>query len=131
MSAFSGVDKVHMLGKAMQVAEMNHRVISNNIANVDTPHFNPQEIDFQDTLRREIHGQGRFELRRSLHRHMDLTREAPRFSRLAMSSKNDYNKVDLDHEITKLAENRGKYNLYGSFLVKHFQQVKRMLSDIR
>lgn len=131
MPAFAAMPVAEVLQAAMKTATMNQRVIANNIANVDTPHFTPVEMDFQDTLRAVIEGRDRFSLRRADSRHLEGTRNLVRFQRLAKSSKNDYNKVDLDSEVVKLNENTGRYTTYGSLLIKRYQQLRDMLNNIR
>ncbi|NIA14327.1 MAG: flagellar basal body rod protein FlgB [Nitrospiraceae bacterium] len=131
MSALSGIDAGQLLIAGMRVASENHRIIANNIANVDTPNFNPTEMDFQKTLSKLVEGQGRLQLRRTRPRHFDKLATPPQFERLAFLSKNDYNKVDLDDQMVKLSENTGRYTTYGSLLVKRFEQIKSMLQDLR
>ena len=129
--AFRGVDSVQLLTAAMKVAVQNHTVIANNVANVDTPGYNPVKLDFQATLRDALEGRGRVSLRKTQARHLDALREFPRFQHLALSSKNDYNKVDIEQEMADLSENTGNYTTYGSLLVKQFKAVKDMLSTLR
>ncbi len=131
MRPFAGVDTMRLLVEAMKVTEVNHRVIANNIANVDTPHFNPTRLDFQDTLREIMEGRGRISLRRTQSRHLDMTKHRPDYDRLVTLSKNDANKVDLEEEMTQLTQNTGRYQTYGSLVVKQFDQIKNMLSNLR
>jgi flagellar basal-body rod protein FlgB len=116
---------------ALSVVQENQRLIANNIANVDTPNFDPVEMDFQKTLQRVVEGQGRVQLRRTRPQHFDKLSTPSQFERLASLSKNDYNKVDLDGEMAKLSENTGRYTTYGSLLVKRFEEVKNMLQTLR
>lgn len=129
--AFEGVSSVRLLQDAMRVCVQNHTVIANNIANADTPNFTPSKLDFQGTLQETLGGRGRFSLRKTQARHLDISREIPRFEHIALSSKNDYNKVDLEQEMADLSENTGKYTIYGSLLVKQFKQAKDMLAGLR
>ncbi|MCP4646038.1 MAG: flagellar basal body rod protein FlgB [bacterium] len=131
MAAFAGVDRLQLLTEGMRVAQFNHKLISQNIANAETPNYNPVSLDFQRTLRAALEGRSRFQLRRTDPRHLEKARPLARFERLAIQSKNDYNKVDLDHEMTRLAENTGRYTTYGSLLVKEFQGLKDLLKNIR
>lgn len=132
MSPYSGVDTSRLLVAGMRVAQANHRIIANNIANVDTPGYNPVSLDFQATLSNAIKGLGRISLRKTRPRHFDggsgIRLEA---KSLVITSKNDYNKVDIDKEITNLAKNTGDFNLFSSMLVKQFQMVKSMLANER
>lgn len=130
MVPFGGVDTGRVLVEAMKTAEMKHRVLANNIANVDTPHFNPGHVDFQKTLQGLIEGRGGVALRTSRPRHLDLGAARPQFKRLAVLSKNDYNKVDLDEQLSDLSENTGKYTVYARLLTKRFEVVKNMLQSL-
>ncbi len=131
MSAFRGIGTTDVLQAAMRTASMNHRIIANNIANVDTPNFNPVQMDFQSTLRAVLDGGERISLRRTHPRHLEATRYLTRFDRLARTSKSDYNKVELEHEMASLDENTGNYNLYGSLLVRQFREYRNMLNNMR
>lgn len=115
----------------MNVAQDNHRVIANNIANADTPRYNPVRLDFQATLRNALEGRGRTSLRRTRPQHLEASHFRPSYSRLVTHSKNDLNKVDIDAEMANLSENTGRYNVFGSLLVKQFQVVKNILTNAR
>ena len=131
MSSFGGVDVVRLLQEGMRVASDNHRLIANNIANADTPNYSPVHLDFQATLRAAIGGRSRISLRKTQARHLDGVRQFAQFEHLAKSSKNDYNKVDLEDEMSRLSMNTGRYTTYGSLLTKRFSTMKNMLSTLR
>lgn len=131
MQPYPGVDKVTLLTTAMRVAQDNHRIIANNIANVDTPRYNPVELDFKQTLRNALGGRGRISLRRTRSRHIEARRAHAALESVVILSKNDYNKVDVDKEIANLSKNTGRYNVYGSLLVKHFQTLKSVITNAR
>jgi flagellar basal-body rod protein FlgB len=127
---FGGVDAGRLLLSAMKTAEVQHRVLANNIANVDTPHFNPTHLDFAKALKAEVEGRSGVALRASRPRHFDLTVPGPQFERLAILSKNDYNKVDLDEQLAALSENTGRYTVYARLLTKRFEVNKTMLQSL-
>lgn len=131
MASFAGVDMIRLLQGAMKTAEMNHRVIANNVANVDTPHFTPQRMDFQETLRGVLAGGDRISLRKTHPRHLDASRSVVGIKALANSSKNDYNKIDIDEEMAKLSENTGRYVMYSSLMVRYFRSIRDMLNNVR
>jgi flagellar basal-body rod protein FlgB len=128
---FEGVDTSLVLQAAMRAAVLNHSLIANNVANVDTPNYNPVSLDFQKTLRAELEGRARFALRRTDPRHLEGGRSLASFRKGAVLSKNDYNKVDLDEEMAKLSENTGRYVTYSSLLTKRFRVMKDMLTTLR
>lgn len=130
MAAFEGVDATRLLLGAMKTAEMNHRYLANNIANADTPGFNPAALDFQKTLRSMMDGRDSLNLRKSGSRHIDFSKNQVEFEHLAYLSKNDYNKVDLDDQMARLQENTGNYTAYAALLSKRFQMTKDILSGL-
>ena len=74
MPPFAGVDAVRLLHQGMKTAALNHRIIANNIANADTPNYNPVKLDFQATMRAALEGRDRFWLRRGRPRHIGAVR---------------------------------------------------------
>ncbi|MFP6582265.1 MAG: flagellar basal body rod protein FlgB [Candidatus Hydrogenedentota bacterium] len=131
MSVFSGVSTVDLLASAMGVAQDNHRIIANNIANADTPGYTPVKLDFQGTLRSAIGGRGRISLRSTRPQHLQREFGTPRTHRFRSTSTNDGNKVELEMEIAALSKNTRKYSLYASILAKQFQMTKYMLTNTR
>ena len=130
MSTYAGVDTTTLLVQAMKVREQNHLFLANNIANVDTPHYTPVELDFEKTLRSMVEGRGGVTLRTTRPQHFDHETHRLDFDRLAFLSKNDYNKVDLDDQITKLSQNTGEYTTYARLLSKKFEMTKAMLQSL-
>lgn len=131
MEAFAGISAERVLVESLNVAATNHRILANNIANADTPHFTPTELDFRGTLRRALEGRSHVDLRTTRARHIDYRSERPEFERLVFLSKNDYNGVDLDDQMAKLAENRGKYTTYTALLTKRYRTYNAMLDSLR
>lgn len=130
MNSLAGTDTTRLLMSAMKTAEMNHRYLANNIANADTPGFNPANIDFQKTLSAVMDGQESMRLRTGTSRHLSFSRNTVEFERLASLSKNDYNKVDLDDQMARLQENTGRYTSYAALVSKRFQMTKDMLNSL-
>ena len=130
MTRYAGVETSTLLVQAMKVREQNHRFLANNIANVDTPHYNPVELDFEKTLRSMVEGRGGLALRTTRPQHFDHESHRVNFERLAFLSKNDYNKVDLDDQMTKLSQNTGEYTTYARLLGKKFEMTKSMLQSL-
>ncbi len=129
--SFGGANVSQVLVSAMKVAELNHRVIANNIANSDTPHFSPSVLDFQRTLQAAVAGGGdHIALRTSRSRHQDRARVHTQLERKSALSKNDFNQVDLEEELSRLAENRGRYTLYSRLLTKKFQVAGELLDSL-
>ncbi|HNR30106.1 MAG TPA: flagellar basal body rod protein FlgB [Candidatus Hydrogenedentes bacterium] len=131
MQVFAGVSADRMLIEGLKVSATNHRILANNIANADTPRFAPTELDFQATLRRALEGRDHVDLRTTQVRHLEYRSHRPKFEGLAFLSKNDYNAVDLDDQLAKLAENRGRYVTYSALLTKQYRSYRTMLDNLR
>lgn len=131
MISFADVDTTRLLSSAMEVATLNHRLLASNIANADTPGYNPIRLDFQATLRQTLEGRGGFALRTDHPRHFDKTEYRPNFERLAFLSKNDYNKVDLDEQMANLSKNTGQFTTYARLLSRRFEQSRALLNNLR
>ncbi len=129
---FEGVDTARLLHGAMRVAVTNHTIIANNVTNADTPGYNPTSLDFKATLKDVIGGKRSVSLRKTHPKHLQgRPRMSATFERKAVLSKNDFNKVDLEHEMDQLNRNSGNYDVYGALLTKRFAQAREMLQRLR
>ena len=131
MLPYAGIDTSRLLQESMKVCQFNHRIIANNVANVDTPRYNSVEVDFQATLRSALEGRGRIPLRKTRSQHFEAQRFRPEFENKTVFSKNDYNKVDIDEQMANLSKNTGRFMVYGSLLAKRFNIIKNTLNQLR
>lgn len=130
----TGIEKIKadtMLISAMKVAEINHRYIANNIANVDTPGYTQRELDFQKSLNAVLQGRGGIVLRTSHPRHIQVEREGAVIEKKNNVLKNDLNSVDIDEQIARLTENTGKITVYTALMAKRFSQLATIINDLK
>lgn len=120
ISRIADSDLESVLTKAISIRALNHKYIANNIANVDTPGFKPQHVSFKDTLISSLRRTGK-----------GLEARDVRFQKEPPWLKNDKNSVDIDYEMTHLAQNTQDYRLYVTLLAKRFSGFKSMLRSIR
>lgn len=104
---------------ALHAATLRHQVLSNNIANVDTPYFKRSDVAFEDLLSQAIGSGGAKSLSgtRTDARHIPIgTSSAYPEARVTTESSsvinNNRNNVDIDKEMAMVAENQLRYNLY-------------------
>ncbi len=67
---------LNYMPRGLQASTMRHEVISNNIANVNTPKFKRSEVEFEDLLAKEIYGEeptGKLKMVRTHDKHMPMT----------------------------------------------------------
>ncbi len=120
------------LENAINAASMRHRVLSNNIANVDTPYYKRSDVAFEEMLTQAIGSQGSRALAGKLTdpRHIPINGAYPSPSPQVVTDEstainNNRNNVDMDKEMALLAENQLRYNLL-SQQVSHEAKMMRI-----
>ncbi|WP_110929410.1 flagellar basal body rod protein FlgB [Bacillus massiliglaciei] len=125
MEIFSGT--IHSLEKALDYSTAKQNVISQNIANADTPNYKAQEItknNFQNELNSAM------DTYRTDNRHFAFTEnEAKPFtiSRNNVSYNNNGNSVDVDKEMSDLATNQIYYNAVTDRLAGKFSSLQNVI----
>lgn len=103
-------DYINVMDKAADASWTRNEIIANNIANVDTPGYKRQDLNFEDELERAL-GNSRY-------KSMDAKVSDLRDKHLQARVVNDYagfsyrydkNNVDIDTESVMLAANQIKY----------------------
>jgi flagellar basal-body rod protein FlgB len=112
-----------ILEKMMQATQMRHRVLSSNIANVDTPKYRAKDIDFRSFLESESSGMKTTNLRHISTNPVTSGQSAD--LRIAESqSWGDDNNVELDMEVAKMTENGLLYETAARLLSKKMLMIK-------
>lgn len=101
------------VAKGMDAASMRQKVIANNIANVDTPHYKRVEVNFEDAFKQALEkNPKKLTGFRTANGHMPINQPAdmksvtPKMWRQNDSySRADDNDVDMDVEMVSLAQN--------------------------
>ncbi|WP_372633841.1 flagellar basal body rod protein FlgB [Cohnella sp.] len=120
------------LENAIQAATMRHRVLSNNIANNDTPYFKRSDVVFEELLTQAIGAQGTRAPAGRLTdpRHFPINGAYPSPTPKVVVDEstafnNNKNNVDIEKEMALLAENQLRYNLM-SQQVAHEAKMMRI-----
>ncbi|WP_018750908.1 flagellar basal body rod protein FlgB [Paenibacillus sanguinis] len=106
------------LETAVQAANLRQGVISNNIANVDTPYFKRSNVAFENMLQAEMKdGVPDLQGKRTNSRHFVIGPTDGVPEPLVTTDENtvmnnNLNNVDIDSEMTQLANNQLRYNAY-------------------
>ena len=118
-------DYINVLDKTADAAWTRHEIISNNIANADTPGYKRQDINFEGELRRAL-GNSRYTS-------VDAKVSGLKANRLKARTYKDYtnysyrtdgNNVDPDTENVMLASNQLKYNAIMTGINQEFANLK-------
>ena len=103
-----------------------HRLLSSNIANIETPNYSGSDLAFKSRLRHYIEsGKKPVELTRTNVKH--FPRGKPGFG--PMSQVVDTGPVKLDIEMAKLAENNLMYNALVQVLSKKYSGVRHAIIE--
>jgi flagellar basal-body rod protein FlgB len=109
------VDSVsRSLEKYMDVLTARQKLVSSNIANVDTPGYKTQDLDFENEFKSLLEG----------------TSSAPQAQPVSgLRSKNDGNNVNLDREARLLSENSIRFSAATNLLKGQIRMIKSAIHE--
>ena len=121
-------DYINVLGKTADASWERNNVIANNLANVNTPGYKRQDINFEAQLRQAL-GKSRYESPDAKVSHLTSSELKPRvFTDSAnFSYRLDGNNVDIDTESIELASNQIKYNGLVQSINQEFRNIQMVL----
>ena len=105
-------DRINLLNKALDGAWLKNSAISNNIANVNTPGYKRQTVNFEEVLRTEIAKSSSAQMIKTNPKHMDHmgNGQISIEEQANTSYRVDDNNVDIDVENAEMAKNTLYYN---------------------
>lgn len=110
--------QVDLLTRLLSASEQRQQVISNNIANVNTPEYRSLELNFEDALAAEITKQGK----------PIGSSAAPSVVRAqGLAARADGNNVDIDRELGMLNKNAMLQQLYLQLIGTDMNQMRRAM----
>lgn len=117
---------VNVLDKAADASWKRHDVITNNLANVDTPHFKRSDVKFESYLAKEL--TGRDALSKKV-KNLDLGRleSTTYLDHSNLAFRKDGNNVDVDMEEGYLADNQLKYYMLLDAMTQEFSRMRSVL----
>ena len=130
----TGTATFNLLSKGLDVAAKRQAVISNNIANVNTPLFKRQIVTFEDEMARVFDGKVDIIGRREDDRHIpigntDYMQVGPTTHKDRIHiMRNDKNNVDIDVEMSDLAKNTMTYQIHANRLAQMYAQLNDVIS---
>jgi flagellar basal-body rod protein FlgB len=109
------------------------QVITSNLANSETPGYKAKELNFEDIFQQEL--QGNQPLIRTRENHFQgkpsLSREPQVVQKGNDALGRDGNNVDLDKEMTQLAQNVLKFSVVSRLYQQKIQMIKFSLREGR
>lgn len=122
--------------KSLDAGSLRQQVIANNIANINTPGYKKREVSFEGELKRALGNKYNSRMLRTDPRHIpsgsSLTSVGIRVNTLNTTSmRYDGNNVDVDEEMTKLAENNIRFNAMAQLMGGRFNSLKTVINEGR
>ena len=122
-----------MLTKSVDNTAYRHKLLVNNVANVNTPSYKRRDVaDFQKALR-EAEGKTSFRASTQNPRHiqfgsLSFEELRPHSIKLEQTSyRNDKSSVDVDLEMAEMSKNGLRYQAYTQKLNGYFRSYKELL----
>ncbi len=118
---------INVLNKAASASYTRHEIISNNIANVDTPQYKRKDVQFESYLLRELSGDA--SLDRAVSRADLSSLDSTIYTdNASLSYRLDGNNVDIDTEEAYLADNQIRYYALLDSMTQEFNRIQMVLA---
>lgn len=118
---------VHSLENSLHYSTKKNKVISNNIANVDTPNYKAKNVDFKGVLQEES---SKLQLKQTEQKHIPSTQNK-HTNEVVTNANTMYNhngnNVDVDKEMAELAENQIYYRSLVDRINSKFQTLQTVV----
>lgn len=118
-----GDKQIKLLEKLIDVSAVRHRVIANNMANVNTPGYKRLEVSFENELKAALNGNSTKDI--------SLVQPKVVVSKDPGTMRNDGNNVTMEGEVSSLVKNALTYNIYVQLLSKKFAALKTAIGGGR
>lgn len=119
-----------MFEKELEFRSKKNRLIASNISNIDTPGYKAFDLVVEDELNKISGSSEKINIEQTDQGHLSshgqlidgITYKVAKSSKFSL--RKDGNTVDLDNEMTSLAENSLMYNASAQILTRKFQILK-------
>lgn len=119
---------VNVLDKAADASWTRENIITNNIANVDTPGYKRQDLNFEKVLREELGSSKYSSLDQKVNNaHLSHLKPTVYTDYAGYSYRLDGNNVDIDTENVELASEQIKYEALTKGINFEFQRMKDVI----
>ncbi len=117
---------INVLDKAADASWTRNELITNNIANIDTPNFKRKDIEFESYLAQELTGNGSLD-QKVANTDLNALNTSSYTDHASLSYRLDGNNVDVDTETANLSENQVRYYTLLDAMTQEFSRIKSVL----
>lgn len=130
MFSTNAFDYINILDKAADASALRETAIANNIANIDTPGYKRQEVDFESVLKRELGSYKYVDLDKKV-RSVNTDLSSLNVSTYTDSSNYSYrldeNNVDPDNENVEMASETIRYQMLTNSIDSDFKRMQAVI----
>lgn len=129
---------IQVLGKGIDLRAKNQNLISSNVANAETPNYIPKALAFEEELQGALKAKSKgVPTAVANPRHIPLKGSTTRIQAVAgrvietpaRTPGKDGNAVELETEMSKMAENQIMYNASVQLLSRQFGELRTALRE--
>ncbi len=129
-------DSTKNLEKGLDAAWLRNQVISNNIANAETPGFKSSRVEFEDLFAASLDKESSFQNKMTRDKHIAFSSQPQSVSPVVVQNDStamrmDDNNVDIDYENVELAKNTIYYNTLVEKLNTEFSMLRLAITEGR
>jgi len=117
--------------KFLDVASVRHRLVSSNVSNVSTPGYRAGHINFKAELAKQTGNSSHLAGATTHPTHIPLGQHKnrpPKVEREAVAA-GDLNSVDIDREVSDMAQNELLYSIGARLLERKFKGLKNAITS--
>ena len=124
-----GSQPINLLEKALAGSSLRHKVISNNVANINTPGYKRMEVSFEEELAAAAQNETQRSGMSLTHpKHLAPVKKAPVPNQIRTiehtSLRTDGNNVDIDAEMAAMTKNNIFYNTVAQRINGYYTNIK-------
>lgn len=131
MSGLFGDSAIQAAKMALDGLSLRQQIISRNIANIDTPGYRAQEVDFEGALQRALRSNGQVQMAVTNSGHLAAPANKPFYHVKAQpggTARADENNVDIDRELLSMSETGIQYQAVSQEISKKLLLLKTIAS---
>jgi flagellar basal-body rod protein FlgB len=121
---------MHFLEQSLTLRSERQGLLTGNIANSETPNYSSKDLPFQRIMRQKLGDPSSVPLQKTHPQHFPEPGSAPgKESGLPWSVETESSGVNIDQEMSKLAENNLQYQSAVQALTKKLETIKYVISE--
>ena len=122
----TGVDRARQF---LDLSSLRHKLIAGNVANVSTPGYQSQDIDFKSELAKLSNQTSSISGSVTHQSHIPLGQHPGRLPEIngTKVTRGDLNSVDIDIEVPKMAQNELEFTVGARLLQMKFEGLRKVI----